>query len=119
MLSSTYMSQTSMERELKRGTTEMLVLTCIENEARHGYDIGRLISQRSKAVIDLNLAALYHLLYRLEEKGWIKGRWVEMAGERRRRYYRITPKGREVLEAQRESWRRFQIAVRNVAEGNA
>src|SRR5262245_61690431 len=114
------MSSTRMlDRELKKGTTELLVLACLEHEARHGYDIGRIIANRSDGVLQLNLSALYHLLYTLEERGWIQGRWVEKAGVRRRRFYRLTPKGRRVLEAKRKTWRAFRIAVESVAEGNA
>src|SRR5262245_7593075 len=108
-----------LERELKKGATELLVLSCLEDEARHGYDIGRMIAVRSKGVLTLNLASLYHLLYRLEERGWVQGRWVEKAGERKRRFYRLTAKGKTVLEAQRKSWREFRIAVDSVAESNA
>src|SRR5262245_30371744 len=106
------------ERELKKGATELLVLSCLQDDARHGYDIGRLIAIRSKGVLELNLASLYHLLYRLEERGWVQGRWVEKPGERRRRFYRLTAKGRTVLEAQRKTWREFRTAVDNVAESN-
>lgn len=113
------MAQTPVSRELKRGTTELLVLSCLEGEPRHGYDIARMIEQRSNGVITLNLAALYHMLYRMEARGLVEGRWVEKAGERRKRFYRLTDKGRENLVAQRESWRSFRIAVHSVAEGNA
>ena len=61
-------------------------------------------------------ASLYPLLYRLEERGWIQGRWVERAGERRRRFYRITTEGRSVLEAQRIEWERFVNAIRRITE---
>jgi PadR family transcriptional regulator len=104
-----------LDRELKKGSTELLVLSLVEERARHGYEIGRLIEQRSQGVVQLHVASLYPLLYRLERRGWISGRWVERAGERRRRYYRLTPAGRKVLDAQRAAWQQFVLAVKRVA----
>jgi transcriptional regulator len=101
-------------RELKKGSTELLVLSLVEERARHGYEIGRLIEQRSDGVVQLHVASLYPLLYRLERRGWITGRWVEKAGERRRRFYRLTPEGKKVLGDQREAWREFVGAVKRI-----
>src|SRR5580765_1426082 len=91
-------------RELKKGSAELLILALVEDQPRHGYDIGRLIQARSGGTLKFNVASLYPLLYRLEERGWIDGRWVERAGQRRRRLYRLTPAGRKILAAQRRSW---------------
>jgi transcriptional regulator len=104
-----------LDRELKKGSTELLVLSLVEERARHGYEIGRLIERRSEGVVQLHVASLYPLLYRLERRGWIAGRWIEKPGERRRRFYRLTPAGRRVLDEQREAWQRFVMAVRRVA----
>src|SRR5918994_2304446 len=90
-----------LDRELKKGSAELLILSLLETQPRHGYDIGTLIDQRSHGRLRFNVASLYPLLYRLEKRGWIQGRWVEKAGQRRRRYYRLTPEGKEVLAAQR------------------
>ena len=103
-----------MDRELKKGSTELLILSLLEGRARHGYDIGRQIEQRSQGVVELHVASLYPLLYRLERRGWVQGRWVEKAGQRRRRYYALTAPGRKVLRAQRETWADFVEAVRRV-----
>lgn len=108
------MSPASGPRELKKGSAELLILSLVEDQARHGYDIARLIELRSKGTLSFHAASLYPLLYRLERRTWIKGRWVEKAGERRRRLYRITPKGKEVLAAQRSGWREFVIAINRV-----
>jgi len=105
----------SLDRELKKGSTELLVLALVEDRARHGYEIGKLIEQRSLGVVTFHVASLYPLLYRLESRGWIHGRWVERAGERRRRFYRITPEGRKVLAAQRSTWQEFVAAINRVA----
>lgn len=103
------------DRELKKGSAELLILSLVETRARHGYEIGRLIEQRSDGAIKFSAAALYPLLYRLEKRGWISGRWVEQAGQRRRRYYRLTPAGRRVLGEQRSAWRTFAAAINRIA----
>jgi len=108
------MAKTDMDRELKKGSTELLILSLLEGRARHGYDIGRQIEQRSQGVVELHVASLYPLLYRLERRGWVAGRWLERPGERRRRYYRLTPAGRRVLADQKDTWRAFVAAVNRV-----
>ncbi len=108
------MRLTPAARELKKGSAELLILSLVEDRARHGYDIARLIEVRSEGALSFHAASLYPLLYRLERRGWIKGRWVEKAGERRRRMYRITPSGREVLAAQRSGWRAFVEAINRI-----
>jgi DNA-binding PadR family transcriptional regulator len=100
--------------ELKKGSTEMLILSLIEERARHGYEIGRLIETRSGGRLTFALPALYPTLLRLENRGLIKGRWVEKAGERERCYYRLTPAGRRVLTRQRETWKAYVEAVNDV-----
>jgi transcriptional regulator len=102
-------------RELKKGSAELLILSLVESRARHGYEIGKLIEQRSGGAVTFSAAALYPLLYRLESRGWIQGRWVEQAGQRRRRYYRLTAAGRRVLGEQRSAWRAFAAAINSIA----
>ena len=108
------MAKTDMDRELKKGSTELLILSLLDGRARHGYDIGRQIELRSQGVVELHVASLYPLLYRLEKRGWVAGRWVEKPGERRRRYYRLTVAGRKVLADQKDTWRAFVSAVNRV-----
>jgi transcriptional regulator len=104
-----------LSRELKRGSTELLILALVERRARHGYEIARLIEQRSRGAIAFHTASLYPTLYRLEDKGLIDGRWVEKSGQRRRRYYRITAAGRKALASQRSLWEGFYAALHRVA----
>jgi PadR family transcriptional regulator PadR len=111
----TYVLPRMFDRELKKGSAELLILSLVEQEPRHGYDIARLIEVRSKGVIQFKVASLYPLLYRLEARGWIDGRWVEKPGQRRRRYYRLTAAGKEVLAAQRTTWAAFAEAITRVA----
>ena len=100
---------------LKRGSAEFLILSLLESESRHGYELQKLIESRSDGVLSFHVASLYPLLYKLEERGWIVGRWVEKAGERRRRFYRLTAAGRSALETQRERWREFVTAINRVS----
>src|SRR5260221_10976802 len=102
------------DRELKKGSTEFLVLALLEHEPRHGYELNKLIERRSRGVVRLHVASLYPLLYRLERRGWITGRWVEKPGQRRRRYYRLTAARAPVLDAPRKSWGAFIIALNPV-----
>jgi transcriptional regulator len=107
----TYIGSHILARELKKGSAELLILSLVEDTPRHGYEIGGLIEQRSGGVLRFNVASLYPLLYRLEKRGWIQGRWVEKPGQRRRRFYRLTPEGKKVLAAQRDTWLEFVAAV--------
>jgi len=102
------------DTDLKKGSAELLVLSLLEREPRHGYELGKLIERRSGGAVRFNVASLYPLLYRLERRGWILGRWVEKAGQRRRRYYRLTLAGRKVLADRRRSWAEFVDAVRRI-----
>ena len=98
-------------RELKKGSAELLILSLVEARPRHGYEISKLIETRSAGELSFHVASLYPLLYRLEKRGWIKGQWVEKAGQRRRRYYKLTAEGRKVLAAQRNVWASFVAAI--------
>lgn len=100
--------------ELKKGSTELLILSLIEARARHGYEIGKLIEARSGGRLQFRIASLYPTLVKLEERGLVKGRWVEQAGTRRRCYYKLTAKGRKFLEAQRTTWQQYVAAVNEV-----
>ena len=100
--------------ELKKGTAEVLILSLLEHRARHGYEIAKRIEERSGGVVDFHVASLYPMLYRLERKGWVEGKWLEKAGERRRRFYRLTAEGREALHRQRRTWREFVDALNHL-----
>ena len=104
----------ALDRELKRGSAELLILSLLDARPRHGYELSKLIHARSRGQLTFHIDSLYPLLYRLEERGWIKGSWVEKAEERRRRYYKVTSEGRRVLAQQRKTWAAFVEAVRLV-----
>ena len=102
--------------ELKKGSAEFLILSLLEHQDRHGYELSKLIESRSRGALSFNVSSLYPLLHRMEERGWIEGRWVERAAERRRRFYHITRDGKTALAAQRESWLEFVKAIALVSK---
>jgi len=104
-----------LDREVKRGSAEMLILALVEDRPRHGYEIAKLIEQRSDGVLQFHVASLYPLLYRLEKRGLISGRWVEKAGQRRRRFYKLSAAGQKILTEQRRTWKDFFAALDRVA----
>jgi PadR family transcriptional regulator PadR len=104
----------ALDRELKRGSAELLILSLLDARPRHGYDLSKLIHARSGGQLTFHIDSLYPLLYRLEERGWIKGAWVEKPDERRRRFYKVTAEGRRVLAQQKKTWAAFVEAVRRV-----
>jgi transcriptional regulator len=109
-----YIKSRILDRELKKGSAELLILSLLEAQPRHGYELSKLIETRSRGTITFRVASLYPLLYRLEKRGWILGRWVEKAGQRRRRYYRLTAAGLAVLAEQRTGWREFVKAINRI-----
>ncbi len=110
-----YIATTVFEREIKKGSAELLILSLLEHRARHGYEISKLIESMSGGTLKFNVASFYPLLYRLEKRGLIEGRWVEKAGQRRRRRYGLTAAGGHALKAQRISWREFAEAIDRIA----
>jgi transcriptional regulator len=105
-----------MDRQLKKGSTELLVLSLVERRARHGYEIAKLIEARSEGALRFNVASLYPLLYRLEARGLLEGRWVEKPGQRRRRYYKLTAEGRKALRLQQSAWAAFVEAMHRITQ---
>jgi transcriptional regulator len=108
------MSRRAIE-EAKKGSAELVILAIVEDQSHHGYEIAKLIEQRSDGALRFTLASLYATLYRMEDRGWIRGRWIEKAGQRRRCHYRITDAGRKVLAEQRADWSRFVATLGQLA----
>ena len=106
---------TMFSPEVKKGSAALLVLALVEERPRPGYEISKLIEARSDGALTFRVASLYPMLYRLEKRGWVEGRWVEKAGQRRRRYYKLTREGRRVLSRQRSIWQQFMSALDRVA----
>jgi len=113
----TAIDQRMLDRELKKGSAELIILSIVEARARHGYEISKLIEERSDGQLKFHLASLYPLLYRLEERGWLLGKWIEKSGQRRRRFYSLTAEGRRVLARQRDTWKAFVRAMHLLTGG--
>ena len=108
------MAPDSSDYDWKKGSAELLVLSLLEDQPRHGYDISKLIRLRSGGALQFHVTSLYPLLHRLEQQGWIEGKWVEKAEQRRRRYYRLTPLGRKELLSKQKSWKDFVALIGRV-----
>jgi len=106
------------KRELHKGSAEMVVLALLEGRARHGYELAKLIESQSENKLQFQVASLYPMLYRLERKGLVEGKWIEKANERRKRYYRLTSGGRQALAAHRRNWREFVEAINRLTGFN-
>ena len=104
-----------LESAARKGSAELLILAALEDGQLHGYDIAREISRKSGGLLTFHVASLYPLLYKLEDRKWIQGRWVEKAGQRRRRYYKLTADGRKTLASQRGRWAAFVDALTKAA----
>ena len=102
--------------ELKRGSLELMILSVLEGQPRHGYEIGKLLAERSGGQLEFPVSTLYTILYRMENRGWTKGRWVEKKGVRRRCYYTLTRQGEDALATQQEEWKAFITVVNQVIE---
>src|SRR5262245_14744114 len=109
------MDSRTVSKEVKKGSADLLILALVEHRARHGYEIGRLIEDKSQGALSYHMGSLYPTLYRLEDAGLVEGRWVEKAGQRRRRYYRLTAAGRKHLARERSVWQNFFVALDRVA----
>jgi PadR family transcriptional regulator, regulatory protein PadR len=107
----------ALDRELKKGSAELLILALLDARPRHGYELSKLIHARSRGQLTFHIDSLYPLLYRLEERGWITGAWVEKPDERRRRFYKLTKEGSRVLVQQRKTWAAFVESVRRITGG--
>jgi len=108
------MTQSQPDREWKKGSAELLVLSLLEDQPRHGYDLSKLIQARSGGALRFHVTSLYPLLHRLDRQGWIEGRWVEKPAQRRRRYYKLTPEGRKILRSKQRSWKDFVALISRV-----
>jgi PadR family transcriptional regulator len=104
------------DKQWKKGSAELLILSLVEQQPRHGYDICKLIEARSGGALRFHVTTLYPLLYRLEERGFVVGKWIEKPEARRRRYYSLTAQGRKELASQRQSWHEFVSAIGRVVE---
>jgi len=105
------------DREIKRGTLELLLLRLVREKRSYGYELVTDLHERSGGWLDLKEGTLYPVLYRLEDAGLIAAEWDQPARGVPRKYYRITAKGRKRLEQLSDSWRAWVRVVNEVLEG--
>ena len=103
---------------IKRGTAELAVLSVLEGGAMHGYEMARRIEQQTKGALRFTLAALYPMLYRMEQRGWIRGAWETSNNGRRKRCYRLTAAGKKKLSPLRKEWAELFEALRRLTKVN-
>jgi PadR family transcriptional regulator PadR len=102
--------------DLLHGTLDVLVLKTLSWGAMHGYAVGRWIEQRTRNELEIVDAALYKSLHRLEQSGAIASEWGVSDNNRRAKYYSLTARGRAMLRADADTWRRYATAVYRVLE---
>ena len=103
-----------MDSQLLAGTLEMLVMRVLSREPSYGYSITQDVLESSGGYLELKEGSLYPALHRMEREGLLESYWVDAGPKRRRKYYRLTARGYEVLEHKRSEWRRFSAAVDGV-----
>lgn len=102
---------------LLQGTLDLLVLGAIRPKPIHGYGIATAIDERSGGQLQVEDAALYQALHRLERQGYVDAEWGASANNRRARYYTLTPKGRRRLAEQAAYWRSYARALDGLLRG--
>lgn len=105
-----------MDRELKRGTLEMLLLKLLSEREMYGYEIITALEERSGGRLEVKDGTLYPVLYRLEEAGLAEPRWQTQERGAPRKYYRITAAGTAELERLTTEWRDFIDTVSEVLD---
>lgn len=106
----------NIDRELLRGSTNLLVLSVLEKENLYGYQMIKKLKMKSENVFEFQEGTLYPILHKLEEKGWITSYWDEVAGKKRK-YYAITEDGKKHLKSKKEEWQLFSTNVNKVIGG--
>ena len=99
---------------IPQGTLDMLILQIVSLEPVHGYGIAQRLEQISQSVVQINQGSLYPALHRLEQKGWLRGKWKQSETGREAKFYSLTASGRLQLTAERNSWARLADAVQLV-----
>src|SRR4029453_16466166 len=99
-----HMGDPIVDAAARKGSAELLILASLETRELHGYELSRAIAERSGGLLTFRAPSLYPLLYKLEDRGWVEGRWRQVTGQRRRRCYRLTAEGKRVLAKQRTRW---------------
>lgn len=101
--------------KISRGSGEIAILSLLAEQPLYGFEIAKQIGERTGGTLNFTLASLYPLLYEMEKRGWVEGRWQANNAGRDRRYYRLTPTGRRQLAPLRQEWAAFFQALNSLA----
>lgn len=113
------MSAPEQKVELVQGTLDMLILKTLSDGAKHGYAIVRRIQDASSGLLRVEEGSLYPALHRMQRRGWLLAEWGLSESNRKAKYYRLTPAGREQLELEIAAWNRLTEAISQVLTGAA
>ena len=102
--------------DLVQGTLDLLILTTLSLEPKHGWAIAKRIQQVSREVLQVQQGSLYPALHRLEQQGWIRGKWAESETGRQAKFYSLTANGRKRLEQETATWTRLSAAINLVIQ---
>jgi PadR family transcriptional regulator PadR len=106
----------TFDKELKRGTLEMILLRLISERQMYGYELAAALEKRGGSLFRIKEGTLYPVLYRMEKAGYIDARWETLERGVPRKYYRLTKSGVRFLEARIAEWRDFASAVERLME---
>lgn len=107
----------AINKELLKGTTTLLILQLLSEGDKYGYEMTKELERRSEALFQLKEGTLYPILHALENEDMIEAYWEETSSARKRKYYRITNKGRKGLEDKKEEWHLYSEGVKRVIGG--
>jgi DNA-binding PadR family transcriptional regulator len=103
--------------KIARGSAELAILALLAEQPLYGFEISKQIEEKTGGALHFTLASLYPMLYDLEKRGWIAGRWEPNRAGRDRRYYGLTPAGKKELVPLRREWNFFFQALNRLAGG--
>ena len=107
---------TNASRGLLPGTVDLVILQTLTAGPMHGFEVSRSIRARSDGTLELQDAALYQALHRMEKAGWVQAEWGVSEKGRRAKYYRMTKTGSKQLDREIGFWRSYAAAVFKVLE---
>ena len=105
-----------LSKELLKGSTDMLVLSILENESMYGYQMIKKLREKSNNIFNLQEGTLYPILHKLESKGYITSYW-DTTNSKKRKYYTITKDGKKYLKEKKEEWKIFSNGINDVVGG--
>lgn len=104
----------SLRDQIRKGSTELVLLTLLQERPMYGYEISQEMSRMSDGYFEMKEGLLYPTLHRLQKEGLLSSQWQKTENERRRKYYAITAAGRERLKEQSAEWQTFMHKLQEI-----